>query len=114
MLVEIPRYRVDVTRPADVIEEILGIYGYNNVEISDVLQSNIPDFVSSDDHQITERLSNQLVSLGFNEMVNNSITSPYYGKITQSIKSVKGVNIINPLGKELSQMRTSFSLEHLR
>ena len=107
MLVEIPRYRVDVTRPADVIEEILRIYGYNNVEISDVLQSNIPDFVSSDDHQITERLSNQLVSLGFNEMVNNSITSPYYGKITQSIKSVKGVNIINPLGKELSQMRTS-------
>ena len=107
MLVEIPRYRVDVTRPADVIEEILRIYGYNNVEISDVLQSNIPDFVSSDDHQITERLSNQLVCLGFNEMVNNSITSPYYGKITQSIKSVKGVNIINPLGKELSQMRTS-------
>ena len=107
MLVEIPRYRVDVTRPADVIEEILRIYGYNNVEISDVLKSNIPDFVSSDDHQITERLSNQLVSLGFNEIVNNSITSPDYGEITQSIKSVKGVNIINPLGKELSQMRTS-------
>ena len=107
MLVEIPRYRVDVTRPADVIEDILRIYGYNNVDISNVLQSNIPDFVSSDDHQIAERLSNQLVSLGFNEMVNNSITSPDYGEITQSIKSVKGVNIINPLGKELSQMRTS-------
>jgi phenylalanyl-tRNA synthetase beta chain len=107
MLIEIPRYRVDVTRPADVIEEILRVYGYNNVGISDVLQSNIPDFVSSDDHQITERLSNQLVSLGFNEMMNNSITSPDYGEITQSIKSVKGVKIINPLGKELSQMRTS-------
>ena len=107
MLVEIPRYRVDVTRPADVIEEILRIYGYNNVDISRVLHSNIPDFVGSDDHQITERLSNQLVSLGFNEMVNNSITRPDYGEITQSIKSVKGVNIINPLGKELSQMRTT-------
>ncbi len=107
MLIEIPRYRVDVTRPADVIEEILRVYGYNNVEISDVLQSNLPDFVSSDDHRIEERLSNQLVSLGFNEMMNNSITSPDYGVISEGIKTLKGVNIINPLGQELSQMRTS-------
>ena len=107
MLIEIPRYRVDVTRPADVIEEILRVYGYNNVEISDVLQSNLPDFVSSDDHRIAERLSNQLVSLGFNEMMNNSITSPDYGVISEGIKTLKGVNIINPLGQELSQMRTS-------
>lgn len=107
MLIEIPRYRVDVTRPADVIEEILRVYGYNNVEISDVLQSNLPDFVSSDDHRIAERLSNQLVSLGFHEMMNNSISSPDYGQISGSIKALKGVNIINPLGQELSQMRTS-------
>ena len=107
MLIEIPRYRVDVTRPADVIEEILRVYGYNNIEISDILQSNLPDFVSSDDHRIAERLSNQLVSLGFNEMMNNSITSPDYGVISEGIKTLKGVNIINPLGQELSQMRTS-------
>ena len=107
MLIQIPRYRVDVTRPADVIEEILRVYGYNNVEISDVLHSNLPDFVSSDDHRIAERLSNQLVSLGFNEMMNNSITSPDYGVISEGIKTLKGVNIINPLGQELSQMRTS-------
>ena len=67
-----------------------GVYGYNNVEISDVLQSNITDFVSSDDHRITERLSNQLVSLGFNEMMNNSITSPDYGEITQKHKIGQG------------------------
>ena len=107
MLIEIPRYRVDVTRPADVIEEILRVYGYNNVNTSKLLHSNIPDFVSADDHQIAERLSNQLVSLGFNEMMNNSITNPDYGKISQNIKDLKGVNIINPLGQELSQMRTS-------
>jgi phenylalanyl-tRNA synthetase beta chain len=107
MLIEIPRYRVDVTRPADVIEEILRVYGYNNVNTSKLLHSNIPNFVSADDHQIAERLSNQLVSLGFNEMMNNSITNPDYGKISQNIKDVKGVNIINPLGQELSQMRTS-------
>ena len=107
MLVEIPRYRVDVIRPADVIEEILRVYGYNNINISEVHHSNIPDFVNTDDHQIAERLSDQLVSLGFNEMMNNSITSPHYGEITQNIKNLKGVNIINPLGQELSQMRTS-------
>lgn len=107
MLIEIPRYRVDVTRPADVIEEILRVYGYNNVNTSKLLHSNIPDFVSADDHHIAERLSNQLVSLGFNEMMNNSITNPDYGEISQDIKDVKGVNIINPLGQELSQMRTS-------
>ncbi len=107
MLVEIPRYRVDVTRPADVIEEILRVYGYNNVNASKLLDNNISDFVGADDHQIAERLSNQLVSLGFNEMMNNSITNPDYGEISQDIKDVKGVNIINPLGQELSQMRTS-------
>jgi phenylalanyl-tRNA synthetase beta chain len=104
MLIEIPRYRVDVTRPADVIEEILRIYGYNNVNTAKLLHTNVPDFISDDDHQIAERLSNQLVSLGFNEMINNSITSPDYKEIFEEIK---GVNIINPLGQELSQMRTS-------
>ena len=107
MLVEIPQYRVDVTRPADVIEEILRVYGYNNVKISTLLKTNLPDFEISNDHQITERLSNQLVSLGFHEMINNSINSPDYGKISKSIKALEGVNIINPLGQELSQMRTS-------
>ena len=107
MLVEIPQYRVDVTRPADVIEEILRVYGYNNVKISTLLKTNLPDFEISNDHQITERLSNQLVSLGFHEMINNSINSPDYGKISKNIKALEGVNIINPLGQELSQMRTS-------
>jgi phenylalanyl-tRNA synthetase beta chain len=107
MLIEIPRYRADVTRPADVIEEILRVYGYNNIDISDELHSNIPVFESSGDHKIAERLSEHLVSLGFNEMINNSITSPHHGEISESTKTIKGVNIINPLGQELSQMRTS-------
>ena len=107
ILVEIPHYRVDVTRPADVIEEILRVYGYNNVKISTLLKTNLPDFEISNDHQIAERLSNQLVSLGFHEMINNSINSPDYGKISKSIEALEEVNIINPLGQELSQMRTS-------
>ena len=90
MLVEIPQYRVDVTRPADVIEEILRVYGYNNVKISTLLKTNLPDFEISNDHQITERLSNQLVCLGFHEMINNSINSPDYGKISK-ISKPRGV-----------------------
>ena len=52
LLVEIPRYRVDVTRPADLIEEILRIYGYNNIEISSSLHSKIPTYVAVDNHHI--------------------------------------------------------------
>lgn len=107
LLIEIPRYRVDVTRPADVIEEILRVYGYNNIGIPSSLLSNIPTYLAVDNHQIGERLSNQLVDLGFNEMINNSITTPKYAELTPGLKSVKAVNIINPLGKELSQMRSS-------
>jgi len=107
MLIQIPYYRVDVTRPADVIEEILRVYGYNNIVTSDLLESRLPTFVSSNDHQIAERLSNHLVSLGFHEMINNSISSPDYGEISKSLKDMKRVNIINPLGQELSQMRSS-------
>ncbi len=107
MLVEIPLYRVDVTRPADVIEEILRVYGYNNIATSEILQSNVPEFTPFDDHRVAEKISNQLVGLGFNEIMNNSITTPQHEGISQSIKSIEGVNIINPLGKELSQMRTS-------
>ena len=107
ILIEIPRYRVDVTRPADVIEEILRLYGYNSVKIPDLIHSNIPDFVGLDDHQIAERISDQLVGLGFNEIINNSITSPNNSEISEDIKAHKGVKIINPLGQELSQMRTS-------
>ena len=107
ILIEIPRYRVDVSRPADIVEEILRIYGFNNIGISNVLHSNIPNFIGSDDHQIAKQLSNQLVSLGFNEMMNNSITSPDYEEISESTKTLKVVNIINPLSQELSQMRTS-------
>ena len=107
MLIEIPRYRVDVTRPADVIEEILRVYGYNNVEISTILKTNVPKFESTNDHQQLERISDQLVSLGFHEMMNNSITTPQYSQLTQGMLTIQSVDIINPLGQELSQLRTS-------
>ena len=107
MLIEIPRYRVDVTRPADVIEEILRVYGYNNIVISEMLNTNMPNFENLNDHQISKCISNQLVNLGFNEMINNSISNPEYNEILEGLNIENKVNIINPIGRELSQMRAS-------
>ena len=67
----------------------------------------MPTYVAFDNHLIVERLSNQLVDLGFNEMINNSITTTKYNELTPDLKALKTVNIINPLGQELSQMRSS-------
>ena len=100
--IQIPRYRVDVARPSDVIEEILRIYGYNNVSTTEAFVSKFSDYVGLDDHQIADRVSNQLVNLGFNEIINNPITSPDYGEISHNIRKENRINIINPLGKELS------------
>ena len=96
----IPSYRVDVTRPADVVEEILRVYGYNNIDFSDALSTSMPDGSKSLDH-LERRVSNQLVNLGFFEIYNNSITKP-------AKKEKEGVvTLVNPLSQELSAMRTS-------
>ncbi len=107
MIIEIPKYRVDVTRPADVIEEILRVYGYNKIETPDTLHTNLPKYSPISKHNTAELMSKQLVSQGFNEMINNSITSPSYADLSESISKIAPVNILNPLGKEISQLRTS-------
>ncbi|MGY8944974.1 MAG: phenylalanine--tRNA ligase subunit beta, partial [Flavobacteriales bacterium] len=107
MVIEIPKYRVDVTRPADVIEEILRVYGYNKIETPDTLHTNLPKYSPISKHNTAELMSKQLVSQGFNEMINNSITSPSYADLSESISKIAPVNILNPLGKEISQLRTS-------
>ena len=107
MVIEIPKYRVDVTRPADAIEEILRVYGYNKIEIPDTLHTNLPKYSSISKHNTAELMSKQLASQGFSEMINNSITSPSYADLSKSISKIAPVNILNPLGKEISQLRTS-------
>jgi len=107
MVIEIPKYRVDVTRPADVIEEILRVYGYNKIKTPDTLHTNLPKYSPISKHNTAELMSKQLVSQGFNEMINNSITSPFYADLFGSLSKIVPVNILNPLGKELSQLRTS-------
>jgi len=110
LLVEIPSYRNDVTREADIIEEILRIYGYNQIETSDKLRSNISWSTKPNKEKIVNTLSDFLVSNGFYEMMNNSLTNPeFYSKD----ESNNLVYILNPLSRELSVMRNNLCFSGL-
>ncbi len=100
--VTIPRYRVDVTRPADVIEEILRVYGYNNINNNPLLFQATPPYKWDDSFKIEESISLKLAGLGFLETVNNSLTSD-----SESFTFFDPIKILNPLGKELSKLRQS-------
>lgn len=102
----IPPYRVDVIREADVIEEILRIYGYNNIKFSDKLNTSISHVGKLEDYKIQDKIANQLVSNGFYEMMTNSLSSPEYLKFDKSFDQSMAVQILNPLSTELSIMRT--------
>ncbi|PCH49276.1 MAG: phenylalanine--tRNA ligase subunit beta [Flavobacteriaceae bacterium] len=102
----IPSYRVDVTREADVIEEILRVYGYNNVEFSHKLNTSI-SFSEFDDVKIENTLANQLISQGFNETMANSLTKADYISLTETLNSEHNVTILNPLSSDLGVMRQS-------
>jgi len=103
----IPRYRVDVTREADVIEEILRIYGYNNIESPNSMKTFYPEFDLKTPHKLEQNIAKKLVGLGFQEVMNNSITSPKYASFSKQLDEITKVNLVNPLGQELSQMRSS-------
>ncbi|MCF6182612.1 phenylalanine--tRNA ligase subunit beta [Lutibacter sp.] len=102
----IPSYRVDVTREADVIEEILRVYGYNNIEFSPKLNMSISanDF---DEVKINNLISNQLVAQGFYETMANSLTKASYISLTESLKEDHNIEILNPLSSDLGVMRQS-------
>jgi phenylalanyl-tRNA synthetase beta chain len=101
----VPQYRVDVTREADVIEEILRIYGYNNVEISETLHASISFSNRPDNEKLVDMISEYLCSNGFTEIMNNSLTqASYYDQLT-TFTPDNLVRIINPLSNELNGMR---------
>jgi phenylalanyl-tRNA synthetase beta chain len=101
LTLEIPAYRVDVQRPCDVVEDILRIYGYNNVEIPTQLKGSLVIKGDEDQkHKLANLVSEQLVGAGFNEILNNSLTkAAYYGE------NDKLVRIMNPLSSDLNVMR---------
>ena len=103
----IPAYRNDVTREADVIEEILRVYGYNNIGVSSKLNASIASSIGIKDHQVQNKVASQLTTLGFFEMLNNSLTSPKYTQLSDTLKEQHNVTILNPLSTDLSVMRQS-------
>ena len=102
----VPRYRVDVTRPADIIEEILRVYGYNEINDSKELKINYSEYNLDSNYLLHERITNQLIGKGFSEIINNSIINPEYDKLSETTSDkLKSIKILNPLGSELSQLR---------
>jgi phenylalanyl-tRNA synthetase beta chain len=104
----VPAYRVDVQRPCDVVEDILRIYGYNNVEIPTMLKSSLTIENAEDkEHKLENIVSEQLVGCGFNEILNNSLTKEsYYNKDElNAYPWANTVKVMNPLSADLGVMR---------
>ncbi|WP_300567774.1 phenylalanine--tRNA ligase subunit beta [Flavobacterium sp.] len=103
----IPAYRVDVTREIDVIEEILRVYGYNNINFTQKLNASISHSSRTEDYKIQNIIANFLVGNGFNEMMANSLTTPNYVALSDSLNESNNVLMLNPLSGDLSAMRQS-------
>ncbi|MFM2290359.1 MAG: hypothetical protein RIS29_172 [Bacteroidota bacterium] len=101
----VPAYRVDVQRDVDVIEDILRIYGYNNIEIGESLRSTLSYSSKPDSYKLQNMIAEQLTAQGFNEILNNSLTKGAYYTDLTSFPAANSVKIINALSSDLSVMR---------
>ena len=104
-LLGVPRYRVDVQRECDVVEDILRIYGYNSIEFPDKLNTNLSYGLKPDPQRLQTRISEQLSAQGFNEILNNSLTKVSYYEYAGNLDSC--VKILNPLSQDLGVLRQS-------
>ncbi len=103
---QVPTYRVDVQRPCDVIEEILRVYGYNNVEMPQQVHSSLSFKSATDaDDDLRKLISEQLTGLGFNEILNNSLTAEKYYSALPTYPADHCVKLLNPLSSDLNVMR---------
>ncbi|AUC14813.1 phenylalanine--tRNA ligase subunit beta [Tenacibaculum sp. SZ-18] len=102
----IPSYRVDVQREADIIEEILRVYGYNNIEFSHKLNASI-SFDDDKQVKVENTIANQLVAMGFNETMSNSLTKEDYIELSDDLNGNFNVEMLNPLSSDLKVMRQS-------
>ena len=103
--VAVPRYRVDVQRECDVVEDILRIYGYNNVEFPEKLNTSLSYSPKPNPQRLQTRISEQLTAQGFNEILNNSLTKTAYYEPLQTLPLAECVKIKNPLSQDLGVMR---------
>ncbi len=107
LILSIPPYRVDVQREVDVIEDILRIYGYNNIEIPTEVSSTLIYSEKPDDHKVKNIVANQLVAQGFNEIMCNSLTKPLLYENLEKYAEKNTVALFNPLSNDLGGMRQS-------
>ena len=106
LLLTVPTYRVDVTRPCDVVEEILRVYGYNNVEIDERMSLSLSQRGATDESYAMQHLiSEQLTAAGFSEIMNNSLTSVSYYEGSELFPLDGCVKLMNPLSSDLGVMR---------
>ena len=103
----IPSYRVDVQREVDVVEEILRIYGYNNINFTKKLNATVANSARTEDYKVQNIIATLLNSIGFHEMMANSLTTPDYVKLSEMLKEEYNVMMLNPLSNDLSVMRQS-------
>lgn len=103
----IPSYRVDVQREIDVIEEILRVYGYNNINFTKKLNATVANSARTEDYKVQNIVAAQLNGLGFHEMMANSLTTPDYVGLSDLLKEEYNVMMLNPLSNDLSAMRQS-------
>ena len=104
-VLHVPAYRVDVQRDVDVIEDILRIYGYNNVEIGETLKSTLSYSSKPDSYKLQNIIAEQLTALGFNEILNNSLSKAAFYTDLTSFPAPNSVKIINSLSSDLNVMR---------
>ncbi|WP_281847640.1 phenylalanine--tRNA ligase subunit beta [Olleya namhaensis] len=103
----IPAFRNDVTREADVIEEILRVFGYNNIETSSKLNASISNASRFEDYKLQNVVGNQLAAQGWFEIMANSLTSANYLALSDELKTEHNVEMLNPLSQDLGVMRQS-------
>ena len=112
-LVAAPTYMVDVTRECDVVEEILRIYGYNNIELPENLRMSVTPSKTPEPEAIRNSISNLLASNGFVETMNNSLTKEDYYTSLETFPAERCVHIVNPLSQDLNVMRQTLLLNGL-
>ena len=103
----IPSYRVDVQREIDVIEEILRVYGYNNINFTKKLNATVSNSARTEDYKVQNIVASLLNANGFHEMMANSLTTPEYISLSEMLKEEYNVSMLNPLSNDLSSMRQS-------
>lgn len=103
----IPPYRVDVQREIDVVEDVLRIYGYNNIDFTTKLNASIANSSRTEEYKLQNIVAELLSSNGFNEIMSNSLTTPEYIKLSEQLLEEQNVTILNPLSGDLSVMRQS-------